>query len=263
MNGSRYPLVLLVALGLGLCRSSAVAAAPFFEKGLRMEEAGRWEEAYQAYIQSVENREQVQVGRQRDRALSRAFLIATEQLGWFDEAIAYTDRYLKDNADGYPHRQRGYFYKSTLHDFDRAREEFRLSYEDYMAVEGRLYDALFSLELQAGCFRTQLYEMEYYSNRKYRQSYTRQAHEILLKGFALVDQVENEGERNRIRNIYLKSLAYVCGRPWYSGHDPDLVAEYERELKAQESGAATPFQRCHAEYAKLADAKKWAEAAQL
>ena len=263
MNRSLNTLVLLVALGLGPGRFSAAAAAPFYEQGLRLEEAGRWEEAYRAYLRSAETREQVPAGRQRDRALSRAFLVATEQLGWFDEAIAYTDRYLKDNVDGYCHRQRGYFYKSTLHDFDRAREEFRLSYEDYMAVEGRLYDALFSLELQAGCYQRQLYEMEYYSNRKYRQSYTRQAHEILLKGFALVDQVENEGERNRIRNIYLKSLADVCGRSWYSGYDPDLVAEYERELKAQESGAATPFQRCHAEYAKLADAKKWAEAAQL
>ena len=246
MIGARPALLLLVALGLGPGCFSAEAAAPFYEQGLRMEEAGRWEEAYRAYLQSAENREQIPVGRQRDRALSRAFLVATEQLGWFDEAIAYTDRYLQDNVDGYCHRQRGYFYKSTLHDFDRAREEFRLSYEDYMAVEGRLYDALFSLELQAGCYRTQLYEMEYYSNRKYRQSYTRQAHEILLKGFALVDQVENAGERNRIRNIYLKSLAFVCSRSWYSGYDPDQVAEYERELNAQETGPATPFQRCHA-----------------
>jgi len=76
--------------------------------------------------------------------------------------------------------------------------------------------------------------------------------------------MENAGERNRIRNIYLKSLAFVCGRSWYSGYDPDRVAEYERELNAQETGATTtPFQRCHAEYTRLADAKKWAEAAQL
>ena len=58
MKRSRYPLVLLVALDLGLGCASALAAAPFYEQGLRLEEAGRWEEAYQAYLQSVENREQ-------------------------------------------------------------------------------------------------------------------------------------------------------------------------------------------------------------
>ena len=57
MNGFRPAWLLLVALGLGQCRTAAVAAAPFYEQGLRMEEAGRWEEAYRAYLQSAENRE--------------------------------------------------------------------------------------------------------------------------------------------------------------------------------------------------------------
>ena len=74
MTRSRQALLLLVVLGLGLCRTAAVAAAPFYDQGLRMEEAGRWEEAYRAYLQSAENREPVPAGRQRDRALSRAFL---------------------------------------------------------------------------------------------------------------------------------------------------------------------------------------------
>ena len=232
MKNLREACLFLAVWGFGLCIPSTYAAAPFYEKGLQYEAAEKWEEAYDAYVASVENGEQVDVD-EKKRPIDRAILVATEHLGRFDEALALMNRYLEGRKDGYVHRLMGYFYKEKLHDFDKAREQFRLSYEDFLAVEGRLFAALYSLEQEAGCYRTELYEMEYYANRKHREAYTRKAHNILLEGFARVEDVRAEGEfdYNKIRKIYLGSLGYVYGLSWYSGRNQELAKEYEQGVQ--------------------------------
>ena len=257
MSKAWLPLVLLWAVTL-----PARADAPFYEKGLQLETAEKWEDAYHAYVQSVDNNEMVQVD-EKKRPIDRAFLVATEHLGRFDEAMALTDKFLADRKDGYVHRLRGYFYKEKLRDYDKARDEFRRSYDDFMAVDDRLFAALYSLEQQAGCYRTQLFEMEYYANRKHRQSYTRLAHNILLEGFAQVEEVEGEWNRNKIRRIYLGSLQYIYGLKWYSGYNPDLANEYNQMLQEGQGGEKTPYQLACEEYDRLWEEKRWPEAARL
>ena len=207
------PIQQRVAAGifLGVCVLGAAtlqAGTSFYEQGRKAEEAGKWEEAYQAYVQSVEHGEAPAV-EEDERPIDRVFLVATEHLGWFDEANAYAEQYLSSHKDGYLHRLRGYFYKDKLHDFDKAREQFRKSYDDYKAAENQLHDALYSLDEEAECYRTQLFEMEYYTNHRNRQAFTRKAHDILLEGFSQVDNVVNEWERESIRNIFMDSLAYI------------------------------------------------------
>ena len=250
---------------LGLCSFSmatAQAAASFYEQGRQAEAAGKWEEAYQAYVQSVAHGEMPAVD-EDERAIDRAFQVATDHLGWFDEANAYADQYLSSHKDGYLHRLRGFFYKEKLHDFDKAREQFRQSYEGYKSDENRLFDALYSLEEEAGCYRTQLYEMEYYTNHRNRQAFTRKAHDILLEGFSQVDNVENEWEHNTIRNIYMDSLAYIYAQKWYDGHDLERAAQYTQFIRDNPVGTLSPFGETYEVYEKLAGGKKWAEAARL
>lgn len=252
---------------LGVCSFGAEtvqAGTSFYEQGRQAEAAGKWEEAYKAYVSSVDHSEDVDMD-EKERPIDRAFLVATEHLGRFDEAFALTDKYLEGRKDGYIHRLRGYFYKEKLRDYDKARAEFRLSYENFMAVEGRLFAALYSLEQQAGCYRTQLFEMDYYANRKNREAYTRTAHNILLDGYARMEdvRVEGEGRYNKIRNIYLNSLAYVYGLSWYSGYNPELAKEYEQMAAGGGSGEKTPYQRAFEAYQPLWDAGHWAEAAKL
>ena len=252
----------LAVWGLGLCWASAGADAPLYEKGLRCEASGNWEAAYDAYVQSVANKEMVEVD-EKKRPIDRAFLVATEHLGRFDEAMSLTDKFLADGRDGYVHRLRGYFYKEKLRDYDKARDEFRRSYDDFMAADDRLFAALYSLEQQAGCYRTELFEADYYANRKHRQAYTRLAHNILLEGFAQVEDVEGEWNRNKIRRIYLGSLQYIYGLKWYSGYNPDLAKEYKQMLQAGQNGAKTPYQLACEEYDRLWEEKRWPEAARL
>ncbi len=253
-----------VFLGLcSLCAATVQAGSSFYEQGRQAEAAGKWEEAYQAYAQSVESREPVEAD-EDERAIDRAFLMATEHLGWFDEAMALTDKYLSENKDGDVHSLRGSFYSDKLHDFDKAREEFRLAYEDFKAVDGRLFTALNNLSLEAGCYRTQLYEMEYYANRKNRQAYTRKAHDTLLEGFSQIGNVEKEWELKSIRNIYMDALAYIYGQAWYSGYDPDLAREYTQTVREHPDVEQSPFLRAyHEEYEPLAGGNKWAEAARF
>ena len=257
-------LLFLLILGMGVPLRAGTTNAPYYDAGCRAEAAGKWEEAYNAYVASVENSENVDAD-EKERPIDRAFLVATEHLGRFDEAFALTDKYLDGRKDGYIHRLRGYFYKEKLRDYDKARAEFRLSYEDFLAVDARLYAALYSLEQQAGCYRTQLFEMDYYANRKYRKTYTRMAHNILLDGFSRVEDVRAEGEEryHKIRNIYLNSLAYVYGLSWYSGKNPELAKEYEQMAAGGGVGEKTPYQRAFEAYQPLWDAGRWAEAAQL
>ena len=252
----------LAVWGLGLCWASAGADAPLYEKGLQCEASGNWEAAYDAFVASVENGEQVDVD-EKKRPIDRAFLVATEQLGRFDEAIALTGRYLEGRKDGYVHRLMGYFYKERLHDFDKAREQFRLSYEDFLAVDGRLFAALYSLEQEAGCYRTELHEMEYYANRKHREAYTRRAHNVLLEGFARVEDVRAEGEfrYNKIRKIYLGSLAYVYGLSWYSGRNPELAKEYEQGVQEYRDREWNPHRDFFAEMDRLTAEGNWPEVA--
>ena len=260
MKGMKSRSVLLLVLGLGL--PAAQAAAPFYEKGLQQEAAGNWEDAYQAYVSSVENGEEVDAD-EKKRPVDRAFLVATEHLGRFDEAIAFMGKYLNGRRDGYVHRLMGYFYKEKLHDFDKAREQFRLSYEDFLAVEGRLFAALYSLEQEAGCYRTELHEMEYYANRKHREAYTRKAHNILLEGFARVEDVRAEGEfrYDKIRRIYLGSLGYVYGLPWYSGRNPEWAKEYEQGVQAYRENEHNPHREFFEEMDRLTAEGNWTEVA--
>ncbi|MGD9782889.1 MAG: hypothetical protein AB7V14_12200, partial [Kiritimatiellia bacterium] len=256
--------VFLAACGLGFCLAAAGADAPLYEKGLQCEAAENWEAAYDAYVASVENGEQVDVD-EKKRPIDRAILVATEHLGRFDEALALMNRYLEGRKDGYVHRLMGYFYKEKLHDFDRAREQFRLSYEDFLAVEGRLFAALYSLEQEAGCYRTELYEMEYYANRKHREAYTRRAHNILLEGFARVEDVRAEGEfrYNKIRKIYLGSLGYVYGLSWYSGRNPELAKEYEQGVQEYRDREWNPHRDFFAEMDRQTAEGNWPEAARM
>ena len=262
MNIPRAGGMFLAVWGLGLCLASTGADAPLYEKGLQCEAAGNWEAAYDAFVASVENGEQVDVD-EKKRPIDRAFLVATEHLGRFDEAIALMGRYLEGRKDGYVHRLIGYFYKEKLHDFDKARERFRLSYEDFLAVEGRLFAALYSLEQEAGCYRTELYEMEYYANRKHREAYTRKAHNILLEGFARVEDVRAEGEfrYDKIRKIYLGSLGYVYGLSWYSGRNPELAEEYGQEGQAYREKEGIIHRDFFEEMDRLIAEGNWAEAA--
>ena len=105
--------VFLAVWGLGFCLPAVWAAAPLYEKGLQCEAAENWEAAYDAYVVSVENGEQVDVD-EKKRPVDRAFLVATEHLGRFDEAITFMDKYLSGRRDGYVHRLMGYFYKEKL-----------------------------------------------------------------------------------------------------------------------------------------------------
>ena len=256
--------VFLAVWGLGFYLPAVWAAAPLYEKGLQCEAAENWEAAYDAYVASVENGEQVDVD-EKKRPIDRAILVATEHLGRFDEALALMNRYLEGRKDGYVHRLMGYFYKEKLHDFDRAREQFRLSYEDFLAVEGRLFAALYSLEQEAGCYRTELYEMEYYANRKHREAYTRKAHNILLEGFARVEGVRAEGEfdYNKIRKIYLGSLGYVYGLSWYSGRNPELAKEYEQGVQEYRDREWNPHRDFFAEMDRQTAEGNWPEAARM
>ena len=238
------------------------AAASFYEQGRRAEAAGQWEAAYQAYVQAVEHGE-TPAAAEDERPIDRVYRVATEHLGWFDEANAYAEQYLSLHKDGYLHRLRGYFYKDKLHDYDKAREQFRQSHDDYKAEENQLYDALYSLDEEAECYRTQLFEMEYYTNRRNRQIFTRKAHDILLEGFSQVDNVANERERKSISNIFMESLAYIYAQKWYAGHDLELAAQYTQHIRGNPVGTLSPFGETYEVYEQLAGGKKWAEAARL
>ena len=250
---------------LGVCALGAAtlqAGTPFYEQGRKAEEAEKWEAAYQAYVQSVEHGEKPAV-EEDERPIDRVFLVATEHLGRFDEAIALTSRYFKDNQDGHVHSLLGRFYRDQLHDYDKARAEFRLAYEDFMAHGDRLYEALQNLKEQADSYLTQLYEMDYYANRKYRESYTRQAQQILLDGFPRVDQIEDEMYREQTRRVYLVLLRDIYGESWYSGYNPDLANEYEQALQAYEIGGVSPYEQVFQDAWKLSSVGNYAGAAQV
>ena len=257
----------LLMLSLSGPLRAGPAPAPYFDAGRQAEAAGKWEEAYKAYVKSVESGEPVSTNETK-RAISYAFLVATEHLGWFDEALALTEQHLSSHRDGYLCRMRGDFYWKKLRDYEKARKEYRRGYEDFMATPYRLYEALYTLHKEADCYLGELHEMEYYTNRKHRNSYTREAHRILLEGYAQIDGIPDEWSQGQMRWHYQKTLRDIYKTSWYSGKDPELAEEYDRiiaayeeELKRGESKSS--FELCHAEYSKLWDDKKWAEAAQL
>ena len=263
MNMRRLPAMLLMILGFGPGSLLVHAGdAPFSAEGCQFEAAGKWEEAYQAYVQSIDNKEPVSTN-EAQRAISHAFIIATERLGRFDEAIALTDRYLKENKDGHLRHLLGCFYRDKLHDYDKAREQFRLSYEDYMAQGDRLFEALRNLHAQAMCYQTQLWEMDYYPNRKYRESYTRKAHHILLEGLPLIDQLGDRQKYYEMRWEYLWSLRDIYRTSWYSGKNPELAAEYDQLLIIRETGGKSAYQQACEQYQFYSHDKRWADAAQV
>jgi len=251
---------LLIVLGMCLCIPTSWARAPFFEKAREYDQAGKWEEAYQAYLQSMENGEPVSTNETK-RAITYAFLVATEQLGRFDEAVALADNYASHHVDGYIHHLLGCFYRDQLHEYDKAREEFRLSYEDFMATDYRRYEALYNRHEQASTYLMELYEMEYYANRKHRKSYTRKAHAIFLEGYALIDGIENEESRYQMREHYKWRLREIVTSSWYPGSDSELAKQYEKTSPPHRSERTNPFQQKWEEAMVLYSAGQWAEAA--